>query len=54
MLKALSVIGYPAMAGGVVGLLFAHRLFSPSPVVPLPQGAAVGNNLVPAICRINP
>ena len=41
MLKALSLLGYLAMAGGVVGLLFAHCLFSPSPVVLLPQGAAV-------------
>ncbi len=41
MLKSLSVLGYLAMAGGVVGLLLAHCLLSPSPVVLLPQGAAV-------------
>jgi protein-S-isoprenylcysteine O-methyltransferase Ste14 len=41
MLKALSVIGYLAMAGGVIGLLAIRSLFSASPLVIVPQVAAI-------------
>lgn len=41
MLKILSVVGYLAMVGGIVLLLFTRRLLSPSPLVVIPQVAAV-------------
>lgn len=41
MLKILSVVGYLAMVGGIVLLLFTRRLLSPSPLVIIPQVAAV-------------
>jgi protein-S-isoprenylcysteine O-methyltransferase Ste14 len=41
MLKALSVIGYLAMIGGLLGLLITRSAFSPSPLVIAPQVAAV-------------
>ena len=41
MAKALSAVGYLAMAGGLVGLIFFRKLFSASPFVLAPQAAAV-------------
>jgi len=41
MLKALSVIGFLAMAGGFLGLLLTWSVLSPSPLVVAPQLAAV-------------
>jgi protein-S-isoprenylcysteine O-methyltransferase Ste14 len=41
MLKALSVIGYVAMVGGIIGLLFTWSVLSPSPLVIAPQVAAL-------------
>jgi len=41
MAKALSVVGYLAMVGGLVGLIFARNLFSLSAWVIAPQAAAV-------------
>lgn len=41
MLKAVSVSGYLAMIGGLVGLIFSRKLFSASPFVVAPQAAAV-------------
>jgi len=41
MLKPLSVLGYAAMAGGLIGMLLTRSLFSPSPFVVAPQAAAV-------------
>jgi protein-S-isoprenylcysteine O-methyltransferase Ste14 len=42
MMKALSVVGYLVMVGGLLGLIFSGNLFSPSPWVVAPQAAAVG------------
>jgi len=39
--KALSVLGYLAMVGGLLGLIFSRRLLSPSPLVLAPQVAAL-------------
>jgi protein-S-isoprenylcysteine O-methyltransferase Ste14 len=41
MLKALSVIGFLAMVGGFIGLLFTRSVLSPSPFVIAPQVAAL-------------
>jgi protein-S-isoprenylcysteine O-methyltransferase Ste14 len=41
MLKALSVLGYLAMAGGLVGLLLTRSVLSSSPLVIAQQIAAV-------------
>jgi protein-S-isoprenylcysteine O-methyltransferase Ste14 len=41
MLKALSMLGYLAMLGGLIGLLITRSLLSPSPFVMAPQVAAV-------------
>ncbi len=41
MPKALSMLGFVGMMGGLVGLLAAHSLLSPSPLVIIPQLAAV-------------
>ena len=41
MAKALSVVGYLAMVGGLLGLILSRKLFSPSPFVLAPQAAAV-------------
>ena len=41
-MKALSVVGYLMMVGGLLGLIFSRNLFSPSPFVIAPQAAAVG------------
>jgi protein-S-isoprenylcysteine O-methyltransferase Ste14 len=41
MLKALSMLGYLAMLGGLIGLLITRSLLSPSPFVIAPQVAAV-------------
>src|ERR1041385_1149644 len=41
-MKALSVIGYLAMVGGLIGLLLIKSLFSPSPFVIVPQAIALG------------
>jgi protein-S-isoprenylcysteine O-methyltransferase Ste14 len=41
MLKALSMLGYLAMVGGLVGLLITRSLLSPSPFFIAPQVAAV-------------
>ena len=41
MLKALSLVGYLAMVGGVVGLLAMRKLFSHSWVIIVLQGAAL-------------
>ena len=41
MLKALSILGYLGMVGGIIGLLATHSLLSPSPLVIVPQVAAV-------------
>ena len=41
MLKALSVIGFLAMASGLLGLLITRSVFSPSPFVIAPQVAAL-------------
>jgi protein-S-isoprenylcysteine O-methyltransferase Ste14 len=41
MLKALSVIGYLAMVGGLLGLLSTRSLLSPSPFVLVPQVAGL-------------
>jgi protein-S-isoprenylcysteine O-methyltransferase Ste14 len=41
MLKALSVIGFLAMAGGVIGLLLTWSVLSLSPLVIAPQVAAL-------------
>jgi protein-S-isoprenylcysteine O-methyltransferase Ste14 len=41
MFKALSVIGYLAMVGGLIGLLVTRNVLSPSPLVIVPQIAAV-------------
>jgi len=42
MMKALSVVGYLMMVGGLLGLIFYRQVFSPSPFVIAPQAAAVG------------
>jgi protein-S-isoprenylcysteine O-methyltransferase Ste14 len=42
MLKALSIIGYVGMAGGFLVLLATRRVFSPSPLVIIPQVLALG------------
>lgn len=42
MIKAFSVIGFLAMAGGLIGLLFTRSVLSPSPFVIAPQVAALG------------
>ena len=39
--KALSVLGYLAMVGGLLGLIVSRKLLSPSPFVLAPQAAAV-------------
>jgi hypothetical protein len=41
MLKAFSVIGFLAMAGGLIGLLFTRSVWSLSPLVIAPQVAAL-------------
>ncbi len=41
MLKTLSVVGYLAMVGGLLGLLMTRSLLSASPLVLVPQVAAV-------------
>ena len=41
MAKALSVLGYLAMVGGLLGLLCTRNLFSPSPIVVALQAAGV-------------
>jgi protein-S-isoprenylcysteine O-methyltransferase Ste14 len=41
MLKALSVLGYLAMVGGLMGLLLTRSVLSPYPLVIVPQVAAV-------------
>ncbi len=41
MLKALSILGYLGMVGGIIGLLATHSLLSPSPLVIVQQVAAV-------------
>jgi protein-S-isoprenylcysteine O-methyltransferase Ste14 len=41
MLKALSMLGFVGMAGGLAGLLAAHSLLSLSPLAMIPQLAAV-------------
>jgi protein-S-isoprenylcysteine O-methyltransferase Ste14 len=41
MLKVLSMIGYVAMVGGLIGLLVTRNVLSPSPLVIVPQIAAV-------------
>jgi len=41
MLKVLSMLGYLAMASGLIGLLISRSLLSPSPFVIAPQVAAV-------------
>jgi protein-S-isoprenylcysteine O-methyltransferase Ste14 len=41
MLKAFSVIGVLAMAGGLIGLLFTRSVLSPSPLVIASQVAAL-------------
>jgi protein-S-isoprenylcysteine O-methyltransferase Ste14 len=41
MAKALSVVGYVAMVGGLLGLILLRQFFSPSPFVLAPQVAAV-------------
>ena len=40
MLKTLSMIGYLAMAGGLIVLLVTRNVLSPSPLVIVPQVAA--------------
>ena len=39
--KALSVLAYLAMVGGIIGLILSRKLLSPSPFVLAPQAAAV-------------
>lgn len=39
MLKALSILAYLAMVGGLIGLLVTRHLLSPSPFVIVPQVA---------------
>ena len=41
MFQAISLIGYLAMVGGLIGLLATRNVLSPSPVVIAPQIAAV-------------
>lgn len=41
MHKALSVVGYLAMIGGLLGLIISRKIFSPSPLVLAPQAAAL-------------
>ena len=41
MLKASSAIGFLAMVGGFIGLLFTRSVLSPSPLVIAAQGAAL-------------
>ena len=41
MLKAVSMLGYIGMLGGLVGLLAMRAVFSPSPFTIVPQIAAV-------------
>lgn len=41
MAKPLSVLGYLAMIGGLLGLIFSRKLLSPSPFVITPQAAAL-------------
>jgi protein-S-isoprenylcysteine O-methyltransferase Ste14 len=41
MFNAISVLGYLAMAGGLIGLLVTRNILSPSPLVIVPQIAAV-------------
>ena len=41
MLKPLSIIGYVAMVGGLLGLLCTRNVLSTSPLVIFPQGAAL-------------
>src|SRR4029434_9333136 len=41
MLKALSLLGYLAMMGGLIGLLLTRSLVWASPLVIVPQVAAV-------------
>jgi protein-S-isoprenylcysteine O-methyltransferase Ste14 len=41
MIKAFSVIGFLAMAGGFLGLLVTRNVLSPSPLVIAPQVAAL-------------
>jgi protein-S-isoprenylcysteine O-methyltransferase Ste14 len=41
MLKALSIIGYAGMIGGLLGLVATHALFSWSPLVIVVQALAV-------------
>ena len=41
MFNAISLIGYLAMVGGLIGLLATRNVFSPSPVVIVAQIAAV-------------
>ncbi len=41
MLKTLSTIGFLGMAGGILGLIALRSLFSPSPLVIVPQAGAV-------------
>ena len=41
MLKALSIIGYLIMVGGLLGLLYTRNLLSISPFILVPQAAAV-------------
>jgi protein-S-isoprenylcysteine O-methyltransferase Ste14 len=40
-MKAASIVGLAIMVAGIVGLYYAHSLFSPSPVVIAVQAAAV-------------
>jgi protein-S-isoprenylcysteine O-methyltransferase Ste14 len=41
MLRPLSLFGYVAMVAAIVGLFLSHALFSPSPLVIVPQALAV-------------
>jgi protein-S-isoprenylcysteine O-methyltransferase Ste14 len=41
MLKAISIIGYLAMVGGLLGLLITRSVLSPSPYIIAPQVMAV-------------
>lgn len=43
MLKPVSIIGYVAMVGGLLGLLFTRSFLSTSPLVIVPQVAALSH-----------
>jgi len=49
MLKAVSILGFLAMVGGLIGLIMTQSLFSPSPLVWIPQ---IGGMLLMVWARV--